>query len=178
MAATRRVLRGIAFDMDGTLTGDLVVTNVLLADHLYIAEHFLCACRHSCVMPGCHKCLAALHLACLLMPKGSHFEDCAASDLHSFHLLHVRKHLFKQMDLGIVCSHCLHLPEIDASVGCGAVPCIDFKLMRERAGVLKGDILEVVAAMEPAAKKRALDAIWDVEQQVHSPRLLAYIDRR
>ena len=46
------------------------------------------------------------------------------------------------------------------------MPCIDFQLMRERAGVLDGDILEVVAAMEPAAKKRALDAIWDVEQQV------------
>ncbi len=47
-----------------------------------------------------------------------------------------------------------------------AVPCIDFQLMRERAGVLEGDILEVISAMEPAARKSALDAIWDVEQQV------------
>ena len=46
------------------------------------------------------------------------------------------------------------------------VPCIDFQLMRQRAGVLTGDILEEVAKMEPEAQAHARAAIWQVEQQV------------
>ena len=46
------------------------------------------------------------------------------------------------------------------------MPCIDFALMRQRAGVPDGvDILEAVAAMEPREAQRARDAIWEVEQQ-------------
>ncbi len=46
------------------------------------------------------------------------------------------------------------------------VPCIDFALMRRRAGVLTGDILEAIAKMEPEAQAKANAAIWDIEQQV------------
>lgn len=45
------------------------------------------------------------------------------------------------------------------------VPCIDFKLMREKAGILEGDILEVLATMDAHKQAIARAAIWDVEEQ-------------
>lgn len=45
------------------------------------------------------------------------------------------------------------------------VPCIDFQLMRERAGILEGDILEVLATMDAERQAEARAAIWEVEQQ-------------
>lgn len=43
--------------------------------------------------------------------------------------------------------------------------CIDFQLMRQRAGILTGDILEELEKMEPAAQQKARAAIWEVEQE-------------
>lgn len=46
------------------------------------------------------------------------------------------------------------------------VACIDFQLMRQRAGIMQGDILEELEKMEPAAQSKARQAIWEVEQEV------------
>lgn len=46
------------------------------------------------------------------------------------------------------------------------VPCIDFALMRRRAGIMSGDILEELAKLDAEGQARARAAIWEVEQQV------------
>lgn len=49
--------------------------------------------------------------------------------------------------------------------------------MRERAGILQGDILEVLEAMDAEKQATARAAIWEVEQQARSfAALVACVD--
>ena len=153
MAAARRVLRGIAFDMDGTLTGQISITYdfIGMAACIRLSNDVRSEIQRSI------RDTAGVTTTALVPMHASSKQMWSRSP--SFPSL-------------LRCEPpCLQIQKFsDATTWSKwlgvAVPCIDFQLMRERAGVLEGDILEVIAAMEPAARKSALDAIWDVEQQV------------
>ena len=59
----------------------------------------------------------------------------------------------------------LRVPDMDGTL---TVPCIDFAVMRRKAGVhpTHGDILDEVAKMSPERQGRARAAIAEVEEQV------------